>query len=75
MAVKVRTGNLVRPWSWVTWQVHAAFLLTRKPLSKASRESERRCRGERERQSRHTELQRKVCERLVCLYVIVIDFI
>lgn len=41
IAVKVRTGNLVRPWSWVTWQVHAGIRLTRKPLSKASRVNER----------------------------------
>lgn len=39
-AVKVMAGNLVRPWSWVTWQVHAEIHLTRKPLYKTSRVNE-----------------------------------
>lgn len=41
MVVKVSTGNLVRPWSWVIWQVHVGICLSRKPLSKASRVNER----------------------------------
>lgn len=51
MAVKVMTGNLVRPWSWVTWQVHAGIRLTRKPLSKMSRVNER------SEQGGHTEVK------------------
>lgn len=56
-AVKVTAGNLVRPWSWVTWQVHVGIRLTRKPLLEMSRVSERsgqegRARGERVRRSR-----------------------
>ena len=27
-AVEVRPGNLVRPWTWVTWQVHVGIHLT-----------------------------------------------
>lgn len=33
MAVKVRSSNLVHPWSWVTWQVYAGIRLTGKALS------------------------------------------
>ena len=57
-AVKVSTSNLVRPWSRVTWQVHAGIRLTRKPLSKPCRVNERSWAGrdaqrwKRERQSR-----------------------
>lgn len=72
-AVKVMTGNLVRPWSWVTWQVHAGIRLTRKPLSKTSRVNERSWAGrgtqrwKREtKQTVNTVLQRKLFERLVC---------
>lgn len=39
--MKVMTGNLVGPWSWVTWQVHIGIRLTRKTLSKMSRVRER----------------------------------
>lgn len=57
MAVKVTAGNLVRPWSWVTWQVHVGIRLTRKALLEMSRVSERsgqqgRTRGERVSRSR-----------------------
>lgn len=56
-AVKVMTGNLVRPWSWVTWQVHVGIRFTRKALLEMSGVSERSGqggarRGERVRQSR-----------------------
>lgn len=72
-AVKVKTGNLVRPWSWVTWQVHAGIRLTRKPLSKARRVNERSRAGrdtqrwKREtKQTVSTVVQRRLSERLVC---------
>lgn len=72
-AVKVMTGNLVRPWSWVTWQVHVGIRLTRKPLSKTSRVNERSWAGRdtqrwksETRQTVNTVLQRKLSERLVC---------
>lgn len=56
-AVKVTAANLVRPWSWVSWQVHVGIRLTRKALLEMSRVSERsgqggRARGERVRRSR-----------------------
>ena len=70
MAVKVRTGNLVRPWSWVTWQVHVGIRLNRKPLSKASWVNERSWAGRDmqrwKRETKQTVLQRKLSERLVC---------
>lgn len=49
MAVKVMTGNLVRSWSWVTWQGHVGIHLTRKPLSKAGAMNEKRW-AERDRE-------------------------
>lgn len=59
-AVKVMTGNLVRPWSWVTWQVHVGIRLTRKPLSKTRSEWEELGR------ERHTEVKDKAdCEHSV----------
>lgn len=70
MSVKVRTGNLVRPWSWVTWQVRTGIRLTRKPLSKASRVNERSWTGRdtevKERDNADTLLQRKLSEEPVC---------
>ena len=41
-AVKVRPGNLVRPWSRVTWQVHVGIHLTKNLLSEAMRVNERK---------------------------------
>lgn len=41
VVMKVSTGNLVRPWSWVIWQVHVGICLSRNPLSKASKVNER----------------------------------
>lgn len=56
MAEKVMTGNLVRSRSRVTWQVHAGFRLTRKPLSVSSGVKERswteKDAGERQTQSK-----------------------
>lgn len=75
-AVKVMTGNLVRPWSWVTWQVHVGIRLTRKPLSKMSRVNERSGqggtrRGERVRQSRlWTVAQQKLSEHLLFVLIL-----
>lgn len=70
-AVKVTAGNLVRPWSWVTWQVHVGIRLTRKALLEMSRVSERsrqegRTRGERVRRSRlRAAVQRRLSGRLL----------